>query len=282
MSEVTTGSVAVSLIGAPIAVGAACIGAVGYAAKYCSEKCQDMLEDIQETDDRLKWLNQQQCSSPEQVAREVKKLQFMLMKNDQFERMTSGLSISEKNVLATAIVTENSPLKPHLPKYLKEMESGNAGLDEVLEKCKMDLAISNFNYLNEVLYDTANAMGFKAETKVIRQTNKLLDIVFSDEEGKKFTVYNRLNNDLNPSLALDLEGFGCNSNECSRKMDEIIAYLNEKGIPFQCKRLKHNQPAGILRKMITQKRKKKKNNNSSIDDYLNQKNNSPITNQKIK
>ena len=281
MSEVTTGSVAISLIGAPIAVGAACVVAAEYAAKYCNNKYQDMLKDIQETDERLKWLNQQQCSSPEQIAKEVKKLRHMLLKNDKFEEMAIGLSIPEKNVMATAIAAENSPLKSHLPKYLKDIESGNTGLDEAIDKSKNDLAISNFNHLNEVLQETANASGFKAETKVIRQTNKLLDIVFTDQEGRKFTAYNRLNKDLNPSLALDLEGFGCDSDECSMKMNEIIAYLNEKGIPFEYKRLKHNQPEGMLRKMITKKRKKN-NDKGKVEEYLNQSSNNQSNNQKNK
>lgn len=276
MSEVTTGSVAISIVGAPIAVGSACVLAAGYAAKYCNDKYQDMLNDIQKTDDRLKWLNHQQCSSPEQIAKEVKQLQHMLLQNKIFAEMTTGLTVPQKNVMSTVIATENSPLKSHLPKYIEEMELGITNLDETLFKSTNDLATCNFNYLNNVLQEAAHATGFKSETKIIRQSNKLLDIVFTDIKGRRFTAYNRLNKDLNPSLALDLEGFGCDSNECTLKMDEIIAYLNEKGIPFEYKRLTHNQPEGMLRKMLNKKRMKNNDdNNNKIDEYLKQSSNKP-------
>ena len=71
MSEITTGAIALSLIGAPVAVGSACVVAAGYAAKYCKDKYEDMLKDIQNTDERLKWLNQLQYSSPLEIAKET-------------------------------------------------------------------------------------------------------------------------------------------------------------------------------------------------------------------
>ncbi|MBK8370403.1 MAG: hypothetical protein IPL20_03300 [Saprospiraceae bacterium] len=209
-----------------------------------------MIEEIQQTDQRLKWLDKQQTSSPLQIANELKTLHISVMKNEKFRTMTNGLSIPQKNVLASAIAGENSPMKTYLPKYLAELEMGQSSLDQAIDGCKNELAVSNFNYLNKVIKEAAIATGFKADTKVIRSSAKLVDIVFTDEKGRKFTAYSKLNEELNPSLALDLEGFDCCMEDCTLKMNEIIGYINEKGIAFEYKKLKHNQPEGILRKMI--------------------------------
>jgi hypothetical protein len=77
--------------------------------------------------------------------------------------------------------------------------------------------------------------------------------VFTDAHNRRFTAYCKLDKQMNPSLALDLEGFGCDTNECSVKMDEIVKYLQEHGVPFTFKRIRHNQPMGVLRNMLNTK-----------------------------
>jgi len=269
MSEVTTGSVGLGLIvGAPVVIGAACVAAVGYAAMYCKDKYDDMLKEIQNTDDRLKWLNSQQHSSPLEIAREAKKLQEIVFRNELFSQMTTGMTVGEKNILATAIATENSPLKSYIPKYLDEMSTGNSSLSDVVGKSSKDLAIGNFNHVNSIIKDAAQATGFSSNIKVIKNSKNILDIVFTDKKGRKFTAYTKINKELNPSIALDLEGFECDTNGCSLKMDEIIKYLNEHGIPFKYKRLKHNQPSGILRKILNKKSKTKKTDKIDLSNYL--------------
>jgi hypothetical protein len=268
MSEVTTGSVAISLIGAPIAVGAACVVAAGYAAKYCKDKYEDILKDIQDTDVRLKWLNTQEHSSPIELAQEAKKLQQIVFKNELFTQMTKGMKVGEKQTLATAIATENSPLKSYIPKYLDDMGANNSSLDEVMTKSTKDLAVGNFKHVNSIINDAAQATGFSSNTNVIRDSKNVFDIVFTDDQGRKFTAYTKLNKELNPSIALDLEGFECDSNGCSNKMDEIIKYLNENGVPFKYKRLRHNQPSGILRKILNKKKETAKVKNDDLSDYL--------------
>ena len=272
MSEVTTGSVGLGfIVGAPVAIGAAGIVAAVYAAKYCKVQYDNMLKDIQSTDDRLKWLNNQNYSSPLEIARDAKRLQEIVFRNELFTQMTKGMKIGEKNILATAIATENSPLKSYIPKYLDDMGNANMSLEKVVENSTKDLAVSNFNHVNSIIKDAAQATGFSANIKVIKDSKNIFDIVFTDNKGRKFTAYTKINKELNPSIALDLEGFGNDANACSLKMNEIIKYLNEHGIPFKHKRLKHNQPSGILRKLLNKKKSNNKNkikNSNDLSDYL--------------
>ena len=279
MSEVTTGAVGLSLIGAPIAVGVACANAVAYTAKYCNEKYKDMLKDIQATDERLKWLNSQTFSSPVQLAQKATVLKQMVYNNPLFNTMTTGLTIPQKEVLATTIATENSPIKSFIPNYLSQMEIGKSSMEDALQNSVKDLAIHNFNKVADVVTEAAKVTGFSANTQVISKSKNVLDIVFTDAKNRKFTAFIKLNKELNPSLALDLEGFACDANACTIKMDEIIKYLNDHGIPFEYKKLKHNQPAGVLRKLL---QKKNKPADSPIADYLTSTNQDFLTNNKIK
>jgi hypothetical protein len=279
MSEVTTGAVGLSLIGAPVAVGVACANAVAYTAKYCNEKYKDMLKDIQATDERLKWLNSQTFSSPVQLAQEAKVLQEMVYKNPLFSTMTTGLTIPQKEILATTIAIENSPIKSFIPEHLSQMEVGKSTIDEVLKNSVQDLAIHNFNKVADVVSEAAKVTGFSANAQVITKSKNVLDIVFTDAENRKFTAFIKLNKELNPSLALDLEGFACDANACTLKMDEIIKYLNDHGIPFEYKKLKHNQPAGVLRKLI---QKKNTPVDKSVAEYLTSTNQDFLTSNKLK
>lgn len=267
MSEVTTGAVALSLIGAPVAVGAACVVAAGYAVKYCNEKYKDMLKDIQATDERLKWMNSQKFSSPAQLALEAKVLKEMVFKNELFSTMTTGMTVPQKEILATAIATENSPLKSFMPKHLTQMEVGKSLVKDAIKESTNDLAMHHFHKVADVVSDAAKATGFSSNIQVITKSKNVLDIVFTDTQDRKFTAYLKLDKELNPNLALDLEGFACDSDNCTLKMDEIIKYLNEHGVPFEYKKLKHNQPSGVLRKLI-QKKKKTASTNEEVADYL--------------
>jgi hypothetical protein len=279
MSEVTTGAVGLNLIGAPIAVGVACANAVAYTAKFCNEKYKDMLKDIQATDEKLKWLNAQQFSSPIQLETEAKRLQGMVINNPLFNTMTTGLTIPQKEILAITIATENSPLKSFIPDYLSQMEVGKSSMEDALQNSVKDLAMHNFNKVTDVVSAAAKATGFNINAQVITKSKNVLDIVFTDVENRKFTAFIKLNKELNPSLALDLEGFACDANTCTLKMDEIIKYLNDHGIPFEYKKLKHNQPSGVLRKLL---QKKNTPTNGTVADYLTSTNQDYLTNNKIK
>ncbi len=268
MSEVTTGAVSLSLIGAPLAAGAACLGAAYFAGKYCVKQYEKMLEEIEHAEKRLKWLDKQQLSSPSLMAKEARRLQKLVSDNNVFTRMTAGMSKAQKDIFSGVIATQNSPLKAYVPTLLSQLPETNSSFEQALQQGTKSLALDNFRYVNKILNDAAKATGFDGKVKILKQTDTVLDIVFSDKQSpaKKFTAYCKIDKQLNPSLALDLEGFGCDTHECSVKMNEIIKYLQSHGVPFNFKRMKHNQPSGVLRKLLNSK----DSVNKSIEqnDYL--------------
>lgn len=253
MSEITTGAVSLSAIGSPLAVGAACASAVTYAAKFCKDKYENLLKEIEATDERLKWLNAQVISSPKQIEAEAKALQKLVLSSNAFQLMTEGLGEAEINSLSGVIATQHSPLSSYLAPLLNEIPITKTDFDVSLGQAVKNLAFDNLKFVNEVVKDAAKATGFDKEVKVLRQNEKLLDIIFEDEKNRRFTAYCKLDKEMNPSLALDLEGFACDEMECSGKMEEIVQYLQQHGVPFQYKRLKHNQPQGVLRNLLRKK-----------------------------
>lgn len=260
MSEVTTGAVPLALIGAPLAAGAACIGAIYFAAKYCEKQYEKMLHEIEEADEKLKWLDNQQITSPVQMAEEAKRLQKMVSMNNVFSQMTQSMNTAQKEILAGAIATQNSPLKAYVSRLMDELPETQSSFDQALKQGTKNLAVDNFSFVNKIVKDAAVATGFVGVVKMLKQTNTVTDIVFSEikNPAKKFTAYCKLDRNLNPSLALDLEGYGCETNECTNKMNEIVTYLQNHGVPFHFTRIKHNQPMGVLRKMLILKEEESK------------------------
>lgn len=266
MSEITTGAVSLSAIGAPLTVGAACASAVNYAATFCKDKYENLLKEIENTDERLKWLNVQVITSPKQIEAEVKSLQKIVLSSNAFHRLTQGMDEAKKHSLSGVIATQHSPVSSYLVPFLYEETPGAiTDFDTSLEQAVKNLAFDNLKFVNGIVKDAAKATGFNNGSKVLRQNERLLDIVFEDGKNRRFTAYCKLDKELNPSLALDLESFACDNKECSVKMEEIVRYLQEHGVPFQYKRLKHNQPQGVLRNLL---RKKEQPLNTEIDSYL--------------
>ncbi len=266
MSEITTGAVSLSLIGAPLAVGAVCAGAIYFAGKYCVKQYEKMLDDIEKSNERLKWLDKQTISSPVQVQEEALRLHKMIKGHPSFLKMTDGINSIQKDILAGAIVTQNSPLKGYVPAILQTIPEKENAFEDALIKGTKNLALDNFKFVNTVVRDAAENAGFSINEKILKQTESLTDVVFSDSQNRKFTAYCKLDKQLNPSLALDLEGFDNNSDECSTKMNEIVKYLQEHGVPFSFKRIKHNQPMGVLRKVLN--KNDIKDNNKNLHEYL--------------
>jgi len=267
MSEITTGAVPLSLIGAPLAIGSACVDAVYFAGKYCADQYQKMLEEIEKGNERLKWLDKQTVSSPAEMMEEAIRLQKMVSEHSLFNKMTSGISTARKNILSGAIVMQHSPLKAYVPQILKNMAETENAFQIALKQGTKNLAFDNFRYVNDIVKDAAKASGFSAEVKILKSTESVADIVFTDKLNRKLTAYCKLDRQLNPSLALDLEGFACDATECSTKMDEIVGYLQAHGVPFSFKKIKHNQPTGVLRNMLNKKNSGKIG--EDIRDYLN-------------
>ncbi len=271
MSEITTGAVSLSLIGAPIKVGAACIDVALFAGRYCVKQYDKMLEEIEESNERLKWLDKQAISSPVQMAEEANRLQKMVSGHSSFLKMTEGMNDIQKNILAGTIATQKSPLFKYVPSLLQNLSENENAFETALKQGTKNLALDNLKFINNKINDAAKATGFTAKVKILKQTDSISDIVFVDKHNRRFTAYCKLDRQMNPSLALDLEGFLCDTNECSRKMDEIVKYLQENGVPFTYKRIKHNQPMGVLRKILNKSNTTK--STSEIKDYLQSKNN---------
>jgi hypothetical protein len=270
MSEVTTGAVALSLIGAPLAVGVACLGGCYFAAKFCVKQYEKMLVEIEKTDKRLKWLEKDMVTSPKRMAEEARILHNSVLQNSTFTHMCKGLTESQKSAMAGVIATQNSPLKAYVPSLLDKL-SETSSFQKTLEEGTKNLALDNFTFVNTVVRQAAAAVGFAGEMKILRQKGSLMDVIFTDHKNphKKLAAYCKLDRQLNPSLALDLEGFDSSTDECSQKMEALVKYLHEHGVPFTYKRLRHNQPMGILRKMIQRNAKREVNKaNQSITDYL--------------
>jgi hypothetical protein len=253
MSEITTGSVSLSLLSLPIAIGVGILGAAYFAGRYCVKRYESMLKDIEAADNRIKWLNKNSLTSPKKIAAEAKKIQQSVLTNKVFNQATKSLTKAQKEIFAGVIAVEKSPLKSYIPALLEKLPENSRSFEAALKKGTAKLAVDNFNFVNKIVRDAAKATGFTSETKILRQKSTILDIVFTDKEGRKFAAYCKVNKEMNPSLALDLEGFGCNGDECSIKMNEIISYLQSHGIPFKYNRLRHNQPSGVLRNLLEKK-----------------------------
>lgn len=117
-----------------------------------------------------------------------------------------------------------------MPKHLTQMEVGKSLVKDAIKESTNDLAMHHFHKVADVVSDAAKATGFSSNIQVITKSKNVLDIVFTDTQDRKFTAYLKLDKELNPNLALDLEGFACDSDNCTLKMDEIIKYLNEHGV----------------------------------------------------
>lgn len=253
MSEISTGAVPLVLIGAPLAIGAACIGAIYFAGKYFVDEFEKRLKEIDQNNERLKWLDKQVISSPVQMAEEARRLQKMVSVDTKFLQMTLNLNVAQKNILAGCIATQNSPLKAYVPSILQQLPETANAFETALTKGTQKLALDNFKFVNSIVEGAARNTGFTKPVKILKQTGSLLDIVFTDDQNRRLSAYCKLDKQLNPSLALDLEGFNPNSDQCTTKMDEIVKYLQEHGVPFNYKIIRHNQPSGVLRSIMAQK-----------------------------
>jgi hypothetical protein len=199
--------------------------------------------------------------SPKAIISAASKLQEKIAKNQSFSRVTKELSASEKELVAAAVTVKNSPIKNYLPKYFEGIKTGEITASKAIEKSATDLAKENFDVIVSKVKETAANTGFSASTTVIKNPRKdVFDVKFQDKQGRNLLVYVNLDKELNSKVTLDLEGFNDKTGECSKKMDEIIAYLNKASVPFEPRRTKHANP------------EPKKSGEESIkkDDYLNQ------------
>ncbi len=262
MSEVTTGAVIIEFLED---TKDSIVCKSKSTAKLIDNKFKDLLDNIKANDYKINELDNLKFSSPKELEKQMKEMKDLITDNTLFKEKTKGLSLTEKETLTASMISENNPLKSFMPNYLEDVNKGSCSFETAVKKSTKDFAEHNINKVNSIVKDAANFAGFSSESKVIKNKDGILDIVFKDEQGRKLTTYSKLNKNLNPSLALDLEGFDTSTKACSIKMNKVITYLNEHGVPFKYKILKHNKLNGVLRKAIN---KKSNIENSSISDYL--------------
>jgi hypothetical protein len=101
-----------------------------------------------------------------------------------------------------------------------------------------------------LISETADNVGFSKSRKDLKETQDVFDSVFTDEKGRRLSAYCKLNAELNPVLAIDLEGFDPLTKECEIVMERIEKYFQTKGMNLDFNRKKHYQPQGILRQRL--------------------------------
>ncbi|MDP2115652.1 MAG: hypothetical protein Q8K69_16520, partial [Bacteroidota bacterium] len=126
-----------------MAIGAACLGAVYFAGKFCVKEYEKMLEEIDKSNERLKWLDKQVISSPAQMADEARRLQKMVSINAKFLQMTVGLSKAQKGILSGSIATQNSPLKAYVPSILQNIPETENAFETALIKGTKNLTFNS-------------------------------------------------------------------------------------------------------------------------------------------
>lgn len=254
MSELTTGTINIpaTVIAAPISLASGCVNLLSVAAKYGVNKIQQLQREIEATEQRLKWIDRTDLVSPKAAAKAAREMHARILQMEQFNNVTSALSASTRFQVAAALVMEKSPLKGYVlaADVLKANEKTN--FDRIFNIAADQMAIDRFAFVQQVLEQAAVNTGFIRKDK-LKTNTKVTDVAFTDEQGRVLSAYARIDASGNSKLALDLHGFDCNSDACTSKMAEIVAYLHKHGIPFEYKRLKHNQPQGILRNLLQSK-----------------------------
>lgn len=266
MSTISSGSVPLTLIGSPFILGAACLGAAYFALKFGAKKIDETLNKIEKSNEAIKWSNKNTILSPVKLAEEAVQIQKLISSDDSFKLMTKGMTTPQKDIISGVLATQNCPLKYYVSSLLDRMPEKPEVFNQALQVGTKNLALDNFAYVNSVVQDAAKASGFTFKTKILKKNDSLLDIIFVDSQNRELTAYCKLDRQLNPSLALDLYGFSSSTDECSLKMREIINYLHAHEVPFNFKESRHDQPFGVLRKLLSQR--EQGNKKKELNDYL--------------
>jgi hypothetical protein len=218
-------------------------------AKYSEKQYENMLNEVRESDSRLQWHDKNMISSPIQVANEIVNLQKVVKENNLFHQMTEGFTVIQKDILATKIASENSPVSC---KMMNSIENciDSSGLSSLVNNCVKDFASEVLINVRSLISETADNVGFSKSRKDLKETQDVFDSVFTDEKGRRLSAYCKLNAELNPVLAIDLEGFDPLTKECEIVMERIEKYFQSKGMNLDFNRKKHYQPQGILRQRL--------------------------------
>lgn len=257
MSEATTGTIEVSIETDNISENNVTTTEKLVEKSFSPEivnRYKEMQAEIERTNEKLKWLNEQMFSSPQQIQFEVSELQLTIQQNPNFLDHTSELSVSQKELLSGLIATKNLPgnFKNYiLPVFTKDSELVKESFTNSIKVAVNNIASANFNRTIEIVKQAAIATGFNSGSNVLKNTPTEQNVVFANLIGQKFTAFCKISKNGNPIIALDLEGYSYDDQACSRTMDEIISYLTSHGLNLSYKRILHHQPQGVLRNLVS-------------------------------
>ncbi|MFN9116373.1 MAG: hypothetical protein ACK5XN_40540 [Bacteroidota bacterium] len=156
------------------------------------------------------------------------------------------------------------------------------------ERLTLAFAHKELENLQQAVRDTAKDLGFIPENSIEHhRAPGNYQFTVRDKEQHNLTVVAKLGNDKNLQLMLDLDGYDCNHDQCNNKMQEIVAHLAGKGfILHQPTSVKHHQPQGILRKILSGGKKEtpvatesKRAEKRDAEAYLTGSGNNPFTKQ---
>lgn len=251
---VSSGSVIASTVTSGVAVAGAAIVGVGVASyrayEYISEQAEEFLAKNNEMIDRL--------DSPQAMAELAERQHSWLMKDPFFVKQTSGLTTTQKEQLAGAYVTANTPLEATFSEMVVK-NSSVPGFSNMVSMATAQFAKNNFMKVASTLEMTANEFGFNQKfLRSSSENSKVLTFQKKGSEEQLTVVVSKDPQSQATTMAIDLHGFDCNTDRCMDVMSEFETRLKEKGLKFSFRKERHNLPEGkLLNKLKTTKRTEK-------------------------
>ena len=188
-------------------------------------------------------------SSPLELEKLVKK------RVSEIKTLCSETLVNKKDIeiAATAIAVENTDLKPFVKSILEKTTNNTIGSDDLIKKASERLSIESFDFVVQKLNKVAISTGFTISQTVLEKTDKRVAFLSVDKEGRKLVSFAKIDKTGEPVIALDLEGFECDTNSCKAKITEVIYELNSLGVPYNPSRTVHKSREGVLRNALKKK-----------------------------
>lgn len=185
-----------------------------------------------------------------------------IMADNTFLKKTANLTNDQQEKLAGLLASQGSPLGT----FFAENITQNSGLsfNTILTNSTNQYASANYSATSQLLEKAAHQFGFTIPDVVRSSENSKVIVYQQPNSEKKLTVVVTKNTKTGASsMALDVHGYDCNSEECVDVMENIEMYLKENGLEFSFSKVRHRQPAGVLLHQMKKKIAEAKQNMSS-------------------
>lgn len=251
---VSSGSVVAATVTSGVSVAAAAVVGVGIASyrayQYVSEQAEEFIAKNNEMIDRL--------DSPQAMAELAERQHSWLMKDPFFVKQTSSLTATQKEQLAGAYVTANTPLEATFSEMVIK-NSSVPSFSNMVSVATAQFAKNNFMKVASTLEMTATEFGFNQKfLRFSNENSKVLTFQKKGSEEQMTVVVSKDPQNQATTMAIDLHGFDCNTDRCMDVMNEFENRLKEKGLKFSFRKERHNLPEGkLLNKLKTTKRAEK-------------------------